>query len=58
MDIEPTATFWVRAQMNPGGYGGQAMAGNPAQGFVAGELSAVWVADLAQQPPLPEGCAC
>ncbi len=57
VDIDPTATFWVRAHMNPGGYGGQAMVGSPADGFVAGELSADWAADVGTQAPLPDGCA-
>lgn len=47
----------VRAHMHPGGYGGQAMAGNQATGFSQVELAPNFAAGLAQSQPLPSGCA-
>ncbi len=53
----PDTTVWVRAHMNPGGYGGQAMRGNLTDGFTNTTLAADSFAALAQSDPLPSGCA-
>ena len=55
--VDPGQELWVRAHMNPGGYGGQAMRGSVAGGFVAAELDASFAAELASEQPLPDGCA-
>jgi hypothetical protein len=47
----------VRAHLNPGGYGGAAMRGTPSGGFRAASVAADFAAGVAQQPPLPKGCA-
>lgn len=46
----------VRAHMMPGGYGGQALQGSAAGGFVPVELPADFAPELVDQPPLPSGC--
>ena len=56
--IEPTTEVIVRAHMQPGGYGGQAMRGAPATGFApATELDARFAPALADEPPQPPPCA-
>ena len=55
--IAADTVVWVRAHMNTGGYGGAAFKGSPAGGFVRAELAPSFAADLARQPPLPDGCA-
>ncbi len=55
--VEPDTTIWVRAHMNPGGYGGAAMRGSVQAGFQPAELSPDFAADLAKLPPLPQDCA-
>ncbi len=55
--IQPNATVWVRAHMNPGGYGGVAFRGSPQAGFRAETLSADFAAGLGGVAPLPDGCA-
>jgi hypothetical protein len=57
VELDASETVWVRGHMNPDGYGGQAMVGSVAGGFVAGELSADWASDLAELSPLRDGCA-
>ncbi len=56
-DIQAETVVWVRAHMNTGGYGGQALKGSVQTGFEPAELSPEFAADLADQPPLPEDCA-
>ncbi len=55
--IQAETVVWVRAHMNTGGYGGQALIGSVENGFEPAELSPDYAADLANQPPLPEDCA-
>ncbi|MCA9661949.1 MAG: hypothetical protein KC486_26660 [Myxococcales bacterium] len=48
----------VRAHMNPGGYGGQALRGSASGGFsVDATVTAEFAAALETAPPLPDGCA-
>jgi hypothetical protein len=47
----------LQAHMNTVGYGGQALKGSVQNGFEPAELSPDFATDLAEQPPLPEGCA-
>ena len=55
--IEPGTTVWVRAHMHPGGYGGSAFRGSVEGGFSQAELEADFAAGVADQSPLPDGCA-
>lgn len=55
--IAPDAVVWIRAHMNTSGYGGIAFKGSVKQGFAAAPLPADFAAALAQQSPLPDGCA-
>ncbi len=57
VELTPERTVWVRAHMNPGGYGGQAMRGSVQAGFEPADLSADFAAELETTEPLPEGCA-
>lgn len=54
--IAPDSVVWVRAHMHPTGYGGAAMKGSAAQGFVDAELGFEFAPELAESPPLPDGC--
>lgn len=54
--VEPDRVVWVRAHMNPGGYGGQAMRGSVAGGFEPAELDPGFAREVVEQEPLPEGC--
>jgi hypothetical protein len=51
------ATLWVRAHMHPGGYGGKAMKGSLRDGFELADPEPGFAQDLADEPPLPDGCA-
>lgn len=55
--IQPSTVVWVRAHMNPGGYGGVAFKGSPQAGFRAMPLAREFAAGLAASAPLPDGCA-
>jgi hypothetical protein len=55
--IQPDTIVWVRAHMNTGGYGGAALKGSVEAGFQPVDLSPDFAPELAQTPPLPEGCA-
>jgi hypothetical protein len=55
--IARDTVVWVRAHMNKAGYGGAAFKGSVATGFRAASLPVDFAAALAQQPPLPDGCA-
>lgn len=57
VEVSPQADLWVRAHMNPGGYGGQAMRGSLEQGFEIAALDEGFAAELAEVEPLPDGCA-
>lgn len=54
--IEAATVVWVRAHMNNGGYGGVALRGSVASGFVAAPLDSEFAAEVAQEAPLPRGC--
>jgi hypothetical protein len=54
--IRADAVVWVRAHMNPGGYGGAVLQGSAKAGFKPAVPAAGFAAGLAKQPPLPEGC--
>lgn len=56
VDIAADDTVIVRAHMNTGGYGGQALRGSVAAGFEAVTLEAGFAAELASRDPLPTGC--
>lgn len=55
--IQPDTIVWIRAHMNPGGYGGVAFRGSLRAGFRAATLASDFAADLASASPLPDGCA-
>jgi hypothetical protein len=57
LELQPDQVVWIRAHMHPGGYGGKAARGSIASGFVVAELNRDFAAEVAEQPPLPEGCA-
>jgi hypothetical protein len=54
--IQPDTVVWVRAHMNPGGYGGTAFKGSVKTGFKQAMPDAGFAAGLAKQAPLPDGC--
>jgi len=54
--IEPDTIIWVRAHMHPTGYGGTAMKGSVVGGFEPTGLGLDFATQLADTPPLPEGC--
>jgi hypothetical protein len=56
VQIEPDAIVWVRSHMHPTGYGGAAMKGSVAEGFVGAELGLDFAPELAESSPLPGGC--
>lgn len=55
--VEADTVVWVRAHMNPGGYGGSALKGSVQDGFFPADLSADFASDLDRTPPIPDGCA-
>ena len=55
--VEAGQTVWIRAHMHPTGYGGQALKGSVSAGFAPAQLEAAFAAELADRPPLPDGCA-
>lgn len=57
IEIDAATTVVVRAHLNPGGYGGAVLRGNPADGFSAADLPADFGADLETAAPLPSNCA-
>jgi hypothetical protein len=57
VDIAPDTVVWVRAHMQPGGYGGQAFRGTVADGFEQATPPPAFAPALADMPPLPDGCA-
>jgi hypothetical protein len=56
VDISADEVVWVRAHMNPGGYGGMALRGSVTGGFEATELAPDFAAELVNTPTLPEDC--
>lgn len=58
VDVGADDTVIVRAHMNPGGYGGQAMRGSASAGFtVDPTITASFAENLETSEPLPSGCA-
>ncbi len=57
VDIQPDEVVWVRAYMQPTGYGGLAFRGTVNDGFQSAELAAEFAADVATLDPQPLGCA-
>lgn len=57
VEIAADTPVFVRAHMNPGGFGGEAREGTAGGGFAVKALAADFAADLASSPPLPSGCA-
>lgn len=54
--VAESDTVIVRAHMNTGGYGGDALRGSAEAGFEAYEPEARFAAELASGDPLPEDC--
>ena len=57
VEVDPDRTVWLRAHMHPTGYGGSAMKGSVREGFAPADPKPGFADDLANTPPLPEGCA-
>lgn len=57
VEVDSGTEIWVRAHMAPGGYGGQALKGSVDAGFAPTEMPVGFAEQLAEQPPLPDGCA-
>ncbi len=57
IDIQPSETVIVRAHKSTTGYGGTAMRGTIADGFVSRGLSTQFGIGLESQGPLPTDCA-
>lgn len=55
--IQPGQIVIVRVHMHPGGYAETAFKGAAKGGFAATRLAPGFAPELAQQPPLPKGCA-
>lgn len=55
-DVRPILECWT-AQLNQAGYGGKVWKGSVKEGFQPTSLNAIFAADVATQPPLPENCA-
>ena len=56
-EFEADTVVYVRAHLNPGGYGGQAFKGSARSGFEPVDLAADFAAGLTEEDPLPQGCA-
>ena len=54
--IQSESMVWVRAHMNTSGYGGKAFKGSIKSGFTETDPGKDFAANLAYQPPLPNGC--
>lgn len=57
IDITETRLVYVRAHMNNAGYGGQVMKGTVKGGFDTSEVTDDFASGVANQEPLPTGCA-
>ena len=55
--IQPDKVVWVHAHMNTSGYGGQALKGTVNAGFKPALPATGFATGLANQSPLPDGCA-
>ncbi len=56
VDIDADQLLWVRAHMNPQGYGGIVFKGSIAEGFQAETLAADFALEVLDLSPLPSGC--
>ncbi|MGI9541632.1 MAG: hypothetical protein ACR2MX_00150 [Cyclobacteriaceae bacterium] len=54
--IAADRTVWIRAHMNPEGYGKQVYKGSVNDGFAQAELPVDFAIEVAGQDPLPDGC--
>lgn len=55
--VQADTAVWVRAHMQPGGYGGTAYKGSVRSGFKATPVPPKFAAELENAQPLPDGCA-
>ena len=55
--ITADTTVFVRAHLDPGGYGGRVMTGTPGRTFDVATTPPSFPAELEQEAPLPDGCA-
>ena len=56
VEIDPDTIVFIRAHLNPGGYGGLVMKGSAQAGFGQTTLDRGFAAGLEMEPPLPSGC--
>lgn len=54
--VAADTTIWIRAHMNPDGYGGVALKGSVRDGFKTSPMPPAFASKLAQQPPQPGAC--
>jgi hypothetical protein len=57
VDVQPDDVLIVRGHMNEVWYGGAALKGSVSGGFATIDIEGDFGAGLAQQSPLPSGCA-
>ena len=57
VEIDPLSVVYVRAHLNPAGYGGQVLRGKIQDGFEPVEVEAGFGSGLERVPPQPEDCA-
>jgi len=57
IDIDENQTVMIRAHMNTSGYGTDIFKGSVSQGFAKSTLASDFAIELANQAPLPDGCA-
>jgi len=55
--VDATTNVIVRAHMNNGGYGGDALGGSVSGGFESVQLESGFAAEVETLDPLPEDCA-
>jgi hypothetical protein len=55
--IQADTVVWVRAHMQPGGYGGTTYKGSVRSGFNPAPVPPKFAAALEKAQPLPDGCA-
>jgi len=56
VSLDPNQEVWVRAHMDPHGYGQVVMKGSVANGFKPDTLSTDFAAELAEADPQPNDC--
>ncbi|MBQ11024.1 MAG: hypothetical protein CMJ45_05685 [Planctomyces sp.] len=57
VDVQADEVVIVRGHMNGTGYGGSGLKGSVSSDFAITDIAGDFGADLAQQDPLPTGCA-